>query len=175
MSWRVGVVVPARDEEERIGACLAAVDVAIRAAGVPAVVCVVADRCTDATAERALAEARAAERAYGPGGTPGPLAGIPTSVKDNQPVRGIRMTGGSLATKDFVPDQDAIFVTRLSAAGMTLLGKTKPVTIPATVAAGDTLTISSEFKINRADWGMTYGKGMVDDTVSLKLNVGAKK
>jgi polyisoprenoid-binding protein YceI len=59
---------------------------------------------------------------------------------------------------------------------LTLLGKTKPVTMPATVAvAGDTLTLTSEFKINRFDWGMTYGKGMVDETVSLKLNVAAKK
>jgi polyisoprenoid-binding protein YceI len=59
---------------------------------------------------------------------------------------------------------------------LTLLGKTKPVTMPATVtAAGDTLTLTSEFKINRNDWGMTYGKGKVDDLVSLKLTVNAKK
>src|SRR3954453_22523454 len=75
-------------------------------------------------AERALADARAAERAYAPGGSPGPLAGIPTSVKDNQPTKGIRTTGGSLVTKDLAPDEDAIFVTRLNAAGMTMLGKT---------------------------------------------------
>ena len=59
---------------------------------------------------------------------------------------------------------------------LTLLGKTKPVTIPATVAVnGDTLTVTSDFTINRFDWGMTYGKGQVDDAVSLKLNVNAKK
>jgi polyisoprenoid-binding protein YceI len=59
---------------------------------------------------------------------------------------------------------------------LTLLGKTKPVTMPAAVtAAGDTLTLTSEFKINRNDWGMTYGKGKVDDLVSLKLTVTAKK
>jgi polyisoprenoid-binding protein YceI len=59
---------------------------------------------------------------------------------------------------------------------LTLLGKTKPVTMPATVAVtGDTLTITSSFKIKRFDWGMTYGKGMVDDEVSLKLSVTAKK
>src|SRR5262249_37601114 len=59
---------------------------------------------------------------------------------------------------------------------LTLVGKTKAVTMPATVtAAGDTLTLTSEFKINRNDWGMTYGKGKVDDQVSLKLSVTAKK
>ena len=58
---------------------------------------------------------------------------------------------------------------------LTLLGKTKPVTIPATVEVkNEVLTLSSEFKINRFDWGMTFGKGMVDDAVSLKLNIKAK-
>ena len=55
MTWRVGIVVPARDEEERIGACLAAVTAAVARSGCPAFTCVVADRCTDSTAERARA------------------------------------------------------------------------------------------------------------------------
>jgi polyisoprenoid-binding protein YceI len=59
---------------------------------------------------------------------------------------------------------------------LTLLGKTKPVSFPATVEEKDgTLTLKSEFKINRSDWGMTYGKGKVDDAVALKVNVTAKK
>ncbi len=58
---------------------------------------------------------------------------------------------------------------------LTLLGKTKPVTMPATAALTDgTLVLASEFKINRFDWGMTFGKGMVDDAVSLKLSIKAK-
>lgn len=59
---------------------------------------------------------------------------------------------------------------------LTLLGKTKPVTMPATVSVtGDTLTLTSEFKIDRTDWGMTYGKGKIEDTVALKLTVKAKQ
>ncbi len=59
---------------------------------------------------------------------------------------------------------------------LTMLGKTKPVTMPATVAvSGGTLTLTSEFKINRTDWGMTYGKGMIEDDVSLKVTVKAKQ
>jgi aspartyl-tRNA(Asn)/glutamyl-tRNA(Gln) amidotransferase subunit A len=76
------------------------------------------------TADRALAEARAAERAYAPGGAPRPLEGIPISIKDNQATKGIRTTGGSLVTKDAVPDEDALFVGRLFAAGGVMLGKT---------------------------------------------------
>jgi glycosyltransferase involved in cell wall biosynthesis len=53
--WQVGVVVPARDEEDRIAACLDSVAAAVRVAGCPALTCVVADRCADATAARARA------------------------------------------------------------------------------------------------------------------------
>lgn len=53
--WRVGVVVPANDEEDRIEACLAAIAAAADYAGQPVVTCVVADRCRDTTAERARA------------------------------------------------------------------------------------------------------------------------
>ena len=50
---RLGVVIPARDEEELIGECLASVLAAVRVADVPTSIVVVADGCLDATAERA--------------------------------------------------------------------------------------------------------------------------
>ena len=40
---------------------------------------------------------------------------------------------------------------------------------------GDTFTLKAEFKIDRADYGMTYGKGMVDDDVAIKVDLKAKK
>ncbi|GLY36765.1 glycosyl transferase [Amycolatopsis sp. NBRC 101858] len=57
MITAVGVVVPARDEASLVGACVRAVDLALRRlpAGVGAAVCVVADRCDDATAAVARA------------------------------------------------------------------------------------------------------------------------
>jgi hypothetical protein len=53
----VGVVVPARDEAELVGACVGALDEALRRlpAGIARAVCVVADRCGDATASVAHA------------------------------------------------------------------------------------------------------------------------
>jgi glycosyltransferase involved in cell wall biosynthesis len=48
--WAVAVVIPARDEERSIAACLRSVLAAASAAEVPVDVTVVADRCTDATA-----------------------------------------------------------------------------------------------------------------------------
>ena len=59
---------------------------------------------------------------------------------------------------------------------LTLLGKTKPVTFPATVAEKDgTLTLKGEFKIDRTNWGMNTGAGKIDNDVALRVNVTAKK
>ncbi|HEX2282916.1 MAG TPA: amidase family protein, partial [Thermomicrobiales bacterium] len=58
------------------------------------------------TPERAMDDARRAEDAYRSGDA-GPLEGIPTSIKDLVPTRGIRTTSGSLLHKNRVPDEDA--------------------------------------------------------------------
>lgn len=59
---------------------------------------------------------------------------------------------------------------------LTLNGKTKELTFPATIAvSGKDLTLTSTFKINRNDWGISYGKGKIDDDVSLSVSVNAKK
>ena len=76
------------------------------------------------TADVALEQARAAERAYAPGGDPGILAGIPLSLKDLTPTKGIRTTRGSLLYENWIPDEDSPFAERIFAAGGVLLGKT---------------------------------------------------
>ena len=53
MTLRACVVVPARDEEELIGACIAALAAQTGVARDEYEVLLVLDRCTDATAERA--------------------------------------------------------------------------------------------------------------------------
>jgi polyisoprenoid-binding protein YceI len=58
---------------------------------------------------------------------------------------------------------------------LTLLGKTKSVSFPATIAVkGDSLNVTANFSIDRTQWGMTYGKGKVDDMVKLSVSVNAK-
>src|SRR5437762_9757387 len=76
------------------------------------------------TAEQALADARAKDAALARGETPGPLFGLPVAHKDLVPTRGIRTTFGSPIYRDHVPDQDALLVERLRAAGAVTLGKT---------------------------------------------------
>src|SRR5204863_5116735 len=78
------------------------------------------------TAEQALADARAKDAALARGETPGPLFGLPVAHKDLVPTRGIRTTFGSPIYRDHVPDQDALLVERLRAAGAGTLVMTNP-------------------------------------------------
>jgi len=74
------------------------------------------------TAERALADARAAESALRRGDA-GPLTGIPIAYKDLYATRGIRTTAGSALLADWIPEEDCTCVARLQGAGMVMLGK----------------------------------------------------
>jgi aspartyl-tRNA(Asn)/glutamyl-tRNA(Gln) amidotransferase subunit A len=74
------------------------------------------------TADRALADARAAEEALARGDGRA-LLGIPVAHKDIYLTRGIRTTGGSALLADWIPEDDAMCVQRWREAGTVLLGK----------------------------------------------------
>src|SRR5262249_42588080 len=77
------------------------------------------------TAEQAMRDARAAERALGKrGATLGPLHGVPFSTKDLVNTRNIRTTFGTRLYADNVPTETAPIVERMLAAGAIQLGKT---------------------------------------------------
>jgi amidase len=79
------------------------------------------------TADRARAEARAAEDAVLGAAEPGdlpPLLGVPTAIKDLNAVAGVPAKLGSAAFADFVPEYDDNLVTLLRAAGTISVGKT---------------------------------------------------
>lgn len=54
---------------------------------------------------------------------------------------------------------------------LTLLGKTKSISFPAEIKGN---TLSSAFTIDRTDFGMTYGKGKIEDKVALRVKVDGK-
>jgi amidase len=74
--------------------------------------------------ESALREARRATAALRRGARLPPLFGIAVGIKDVTPTRGLRTTFGSKLFEDHVPEQDALVVERLRAAGAIVIGKT---------------------------------------------------
>jgi Asp-tRNA(Asn)/Glu-tRNA(Gln) amidotransferase A subunit family amidase len=75
------------------------------------------------TDERALEEARAADRELARGERRGPLHGIPYGAKDLLDTAGIRTTWGAAPYRERVPDRDAFVVRRLREAGAVLAAK----------------------------------------------------
>ena len=109
--------------------------------------------CT-VTAERARDEARRAEHAVMRGGPLGRLHGVPFSVKDTLDTAGVRTTMGALRFADRVPDEDAVVVARLRAAGAILVGKT---TTPEFAHKG--VTDSALFGVTRNPWALDHTCG----------------
>ena len=76
------------------------------------------------TPEIALAQARASELAYAGGDPVRLLEGIPVTIKDMHPTKGLPTNMGSFATQGSVPGEDAPCIARLHAAGTVMIGKT---------------------------------------------------
>jgi aspartyl-tRNA(Asn)/glutamyl-tRNA(Gln) amidotransferase subunit A len=73
--------------------------------------------------ERALADAREAERELAAGRSRGPLHGIPIALKDLVATAGIPTAAGSRVLDGWVPERTATVARRLEEAGTVLLGK----------------------------------------------------
>jgi amidase len=75
-------------------------------------------------ADRALADAAAADDELARGKPRGPLHGLPVAHKDLFATKGIRTTQGSPFFRDFVPDADAPHIALIRKAGALTVGKT---------------------------------------------------
>jgi amidase len=105
-------------------------------------------------AERALADADAADRAIARGQSRGPLHGLPITVKDCLATAGLRTTAGARELADYVPAHDAVAVGRLRAAGAIILGKTN---LPA--FAGDAQSYNDLFGTTNNPWDVSRTPG----------------
>ncbi|WP_267419238.1 MULTISPECIES: amidase [unclassified Curtobacterium] len=74
--------------------------------------------------DHALAEAQAADDALAAGDEVGPLHGVPFTVKDSIDTNGVLTQRGSPVFEGRTPDEDAVAVARMKAAGGILLAKT---------------------------------------------------
>ena len=75
-------------------------------------------------ADRAMAEAAAADNELARGRPRGPLHGLPIAHKDLVATKGIRTTQGSPFYRDVIPDVDAPIITLIRKAGALTVGKT---------------------------------------------------
>lgn len=109
--------------------------------------------CTVA-AESAIAAAEEAERAVIRGEPLGPLHGVPVSIKDLIPTKGIRTTFGSKLYENLIPQEDAPVVERLKAAGAIILGKTNTPEFGHKAVTDNVL-----FGASRNPWDLDYTPG----------------
>ncbi len=117
----------------------------------------------------ALRAARAATSALKKGAGLPPLHGVPVSIKDLTPTKGIRTTWGSKIYEHHVPEADALVVQRLKAAGAIVVGKTNT---PEFGAGGN--TFNAVFGATRNPWNpaLTCGGSSGGAAVALAAGMG---
>jgi Asp-tRNA(Asn)/Glu-tRNA(Gln) amidotransferase A subunit family amidase len=84
----------------------------------------------------------------------GLLHGVPLSIKDALFTRGLRTTAGSSVFADLIPEEDAIAVARLRAAGAVILGKTN-----MSEFGHKAITESPMFGVTRNPWNLERTPG----------------
>jgi amidase len=97
----------------------------------------------------------------------GPLHGVPVSIKDLTSTAGIRTTWGSKIYEHFVPEEDALSVQRLKAAGAILMGKTNT---PEFGAGAN--TYNAVFGATRNPWKLSHTCGGSSGGAAVALACG---
>jgi amidase len=125
--------------------------------------------CVTVVREEALAAARRATAALKKGKMLLPLHGVPVSIKDLTPTKGIRTTWGSKVFEHHVPEEDALIVERLKAAGAIVFAKTNT---PEFGAGGN--TFNAIFGATRNPWNtaLTCGGSSGGAAVALATGMG---
>ena len=83
-----------------------------------------------------------------------------------------RFAEAKFVSKSIKAGADGYMVT----GDLTLHGVTHPLSFPAKIdVANGGVTVSSQFDLNRHDWGISYGKGNVNDLVKMTIEVKAKQ
>ena len=106
----------------------------------------------DIAGARAAADASTAR--WRDGSALGAFDGVPLTVKDNIPVRGMRATWGSRIYADWVPDKDELPIAKLRDGGAVILGKTN---CPEFTLQG--YTDNLVFGVTRNPWDLALTPG----------------
>lgn len=109
---------------------------------------VVAQDREAARAMAAISDARLAN------GTARALEGLPITIKDAYDVAGLPSSGGLPAYRERVPNEDAVAVARLRAAGVVIIGKSN---VP--VFSGDFQSYNPAHGVTNNPWNAAYSPG----------------
>lgn len=104
--------------------------------------------------ERARRDARAVDRAIRQGERPGPLAGVPMTVKESFDIAGLPTTWGVAAHRGNVAIRDSVVVERLRAAGAVIWGKSN---VPVMLA--DWQTFNPVYGTTNNPWDLRLTPG----------------
>ncbi len=105
-------------------------------------------------AEGAIAQAKEVQKKIEAGELTGPLAGVPTAIKDNMCTEGLLTTCSSKILSNFVPSYTAEAVINLKKAGAVILGKTNM----DEFAMGST-TETSAYGVTKNPWNTDHVPG----------------
>lgn len=121
-------------------------------------------------ADEALAAADAADRALAAGAAPGPLHGVPVTVKVNVDTAGHATTDGIVAQRDNIAASDSPLVTHLRAAGAVIVGRSNT---PAFSLRWFTDNALHGRTLNPFDPGVTPGGSSGGAAVAVATGMGA--
>lgn len=126
-------------------------------------------------ARRARSEAEAADAQLARGAAPGPLHGVPITIKDSLDTAGIVSAGGTTGRREFVPDHDATVVRRLRAAGAIILGKTNTPELTLSFETDNEVygRTNNPFDVARTSGGSSGGAAAIIAAGGSPLDIGS--
>lgn len=126
-------------------------------------------------AEEALAAARRADQSLRSTKTPGPLHGVPFTIKDSIDTEGVVTTAGTIGWARRVPAKDATVVARLKAAGGILLGKTNTPEFTWSDETDNAVygKTSNPYDLTRTTGGSSGGPAAAIATGSVPFDIGS--
>jgi aspartyl-tRNA(Asn)/glutamyl-tRNA(Gln) amidotransferase subunit A len=150
--------------EQRLDACLAAVDVWQKPT----------NAYITLTADAARAKARAVDAATAAGKSFGLLHGLPIAIKDNLDTAGVRTTSGSLFFEHHRPNVDATVVAKLERAGAIMVGKATMHEVAFGVRSFNPITgqARNPYDLTRVPGGSSGGSGIVVATGMAEAAIG---
>ena len=124
--------------------------------------------------EQALQEARAADQALARGDTPGPLHGVPFTVKDYMAIQGLISTYGTLGLANNFMEHDCEVVTRLRKAGGIALGNTNMAEFGASIESDNLIygRTNNPYDLDRFPGGSSGGESAIIAAGGSPLGVG---